>query len=410
VPIGAAERIQFVDVLRGFALFGVLVANLVWYECDVVLTPVSAAALGTHTLDVYTKALVVFFVDGKFITLFSFLFAAGFTIQLRRGIDRGGEVSRLYARRLAVLFVVGCIHMMLIWFGDILLMYSLMGGVLLAVRRWRPGVSMLVVAAVLILFTRVAFNIVTAEPEPARTRVVAAPQADPRQDEALLAFRGGYASVVRQDVLIAYRDLVGAGVIVFLLPQIFGRFLLGFYVGQRGWLHDVHSLAPLLRRVLPWLFIAGAIGNGLAVINESNHQSGSLAHPAWLIARAGIELGVISLSAFYAASIALLMEHARGRRALAPLAPAGRMALTNYLTHSFVFLFLLTGVGFGAAGRFGASVCVAISAVLFAMQIVFSAWWLRRYRFGPAEWLWRSLTYGRLQPMRVARPLPGVVA
>ena len=148
----------------------------------------------------------MFFVDGKFITLFSFLFAVGFTIQLHRGTDRGRGRAGLYARRLAVLAVFGCIHMALLWFGDILLMYSLTGAALLAVRGWRPGLSMLVVAAVLILFTRVAFDIVTAEPESAPRPPAATAQPDSRHDEAFVAFQGGYASVVRQNVLTAYRD------------------------------------------------------------------------------------------------------------------------------------------------------------------------------------------------------------
>ena len=261
---------------------------------------------------------------------------------------------------------------------------------------------MLVVAAVLILFTRVAFDIVTAEPESAPRPPAVTAQPDSRHDEAFVAFQGGYTSVVRQNVLTAYRDFVGTGLIVFLLPQIFGRFLLGLYAGRRGWLHDVRAVAPALRRALPWLFIVGAIGNGLAVVSGSHHEAGSPAHPAWLIARVVIELGIVSLSAFYAASVALLMQRNGTRRALAHLGPVGQMALTNYLTHSLVFLFILTGAGLGEAGRFGASVCVAISVALFAGQIVVSAWWLRRYRFGPVEWLWRSLTYGRAQPMRLA--------
>jgi uncharacterized protein len=392
-------------VLLGFALFGVLVANLVWYECDVVLTRPAAAALPTHVVDTYVKSLVVFLVDGKFITLFSFLFAVGFTIQLQRAADRRADAPMLLARRLGVLFAFGCIHMALIWFGDILLMYSLMGGVLLAVRRWRPGRSMLVAAAILILLTRVTFDVVTApRPSAASSAVTAGSVSD--QEGALTAFRGSYGSVVREDVLIAYRDLVGAGVVVFLLPQIFGRFLLGFYVGRRGWLRDLGSCAPMLRRALPWLFIVGAIGNGLAVVTEGEHPAGSLEHPALLAIRPVIELGVVSLSAAYAASIALLIQRDRGRRLLAYLGPVGRMALSNYLTHSFVFLFVLTGVGLGEAGRFGAAACVAISIAVFALQIQLSGWWLRRYRFGPAEWLWRSLTYGCAQPMRVVAAVP----
>jgi uncharacterized protein len=107
------------------------------------------------------------------------------------------------------------------------------------------------------------------------------------------------------------------------------------------------------------------------------------------------------VSAFYACCIALLLQKPRWARVLAQLAPVGRMALTNYLTHSLVYLFVLTGAGLGLIGHFGASVCIGISLVLFGMQIAFSRWWLRHFRFGPAEWIWRSMTYGQMQPMRL---------
>lgn len=393
---------QFLDVLRGFALFGVLVANLVWYECDMVLTRAAAAALPTSTIDTYAKTLVVFFVNGKFITIFSFLFAVGFTLQTRRATDRCSSAFRVYGRRIAVLFVLGCLHMALLWFGDILLMYSLMGGLLLAVRRWQPGRAMVTVAAVLILLSHFTFEVVhhvTASPPSAHS---AAPPDGLPQERIAAAFRAEYPSVVRKNVRLAAGDLVGAGVILFLLPEIFGRFLLGFYAGRRGWLFEIDSHRAILWRALPWLLLVGVIGNGVAVAREwSESAAGTADQPLWLLATPVSQLGIVSMAAFYAACVALLMERERSGRLLAHLAPVGRMALTNYLTHSVAFLLIMTGVGLGAAGRFGAAVCLAISIVLFACQIVMSAWWLRRFRFGPVEWLWRSLTYGRAQTMRV---------
>ena len=392
---------QFLDVLRGFALFGVLVANLVWYECDMVLTRAAAAALPTSTIDTYAKTFVVFFVDGKFITIFSFLFALGFTIQTRRATDRGSSVPLLYGRRLLVLFVLGCLHMALLWFGDILLMYSLMGGVLLAVRRWQPGRAMVTLAAVLILFSHFTFELVNhATPTPPGAPSAAPPDSTP--EERLAAFRGGYPSVVRENVRLAAGDLIGAGVILFLLPEIFGRFLLGFYAGRRGWLFDLGSHRATLWRALPWLLLVGAVGNGVGVVRElTEPAAGGADRPLWPLATPIIQLGIVSMAAFYIACVALLMQGQRSGRILARLAPVGRMALTNYLTHSVVYLLIMTGVGLGAAGRFGAAACLAISVVLFACQIVVSAWWLRRFRFGPVEWAWRSLTYGRAQTMRV---------
>jgi uncharacterized protein len=135
-PVSSSERIQYIDVLRGFALYGVLLANIIWMACDMVLTPAATRQLPTHAADRIVKYLVVFFIDGKFITLFSFLFAVGFTLQMQRALQRGGSAIALYARRVAVLMVIGAAHLVLIWFGDILLMYGFLG---FYFSRYGPG-------------------------------------------------------------------------------------------------------------------------------------------------------------------------------------------------------------------------------------------------------------------------------
>jgi uncharacterized membrane protein YeiB len=290
--VSSSERVQYLDVLRGFALYGVLVANIIWMACDMVLTPAAARQLPTHSVDRVVKYLVVFFIDGKFITLFSFLFAVGFTIQMQRAVQRGGNAVSTYARRVAVLMLIGVAHIVFIWFGDILLIYGFLGFALLAMRNWRPGKPMLVAACLLILLTRPAF--------------------------------------------LTVQNVIAQG-------------------------RSTHA------RPCPSNAAISPVG---------------------------------SLAAFYAGSIAILLQSARWSPVFTRLAAVGRMALTNYLTHSLVYLFALTGAGLGLIGHIGATVCVTITIVVFALQIAFSNWWLRGYHFGPAEWLWRSLTYGRIQPMR----------
>ena len=188
-----------------------------------------------------------------------------------------------------------------------------------------------------------------------------------------------------------------------LLGEVFGRFLLGLYVGKHRYIYVLEDRLPVLRRALPWLLLVGVLGNGASVASEWAREAlGVSGKSFWLIwLRPLIEAGVVSLAAFYALSIARLLRSARWAPVLTPLAAVGRMALTNYLTQSLVYLFVLTGAGLGLIGRVGATVCLAITIVLFGFQIAFSNWWLRHYRFGPAEWLWRSLTYGRMQPMRM---------
>ena len=409
-PVSSSERVEYIDVLRGFALYGVLLANIIWMACDVVLTPAAARQLPTHAIDRVVKYLVVFFVDGKFITLFSVLFAVGFTMQMQRVLQRGGRGVALYARRVAVLIVIGLVHLVFIWFGDILFVYGLLGLLLLAIRHWRPGTPMLVVACLLILLTRVSFvSVQRAVTHGRAPQATASHPTDETQGRTLRAFRSGYPAVVRQNVSIYWNDLFGAGIMVVLVGQVFGRFLLGLHVGKRGYLYRMSEYEPVLRRAFPWILLIGVIGNGASVAKEwARDAYGVSGNTVWMaLLQPLIEAGVVCLSAFYAACVALLLRDAHWGPVLARLAPVGRMALTNYLTQSLVYLFVLTGTGLGLIGHIGATLCLAISVVVFGVQVASSGWWLRRHRFGPAEWLWRSLTYGQIQPMRLDRTTAG---
>ena len=141
-------------MLRGFALYGVLLANLVWLTTDMVLTDARLHQLPTATVDPIAQALVVFFIDGKFYTLFSFLFGLGFSLHMQRAETRGASIVAPYIRRLSVLIVIAVIHIALIWYGDILLMYASLGFVLLLFRRARPTLELVVLALVLALSAR----------------------------------------------------------------------------------------------------------------------------------------------------------------------------------------------------------------------------------------------------------------
>ena len=396
-PVSTHERIDLIDVVRGFALFGVLLANLVWLTTDVVLTDHRIAQLPTAPLDRIAKPLIVFFVDGKFYTLFSFLFGLGFAIQLSRAAERGRAVVAVYARRVTVLAVIGALHLVLLWYGDILLMYALLGFALLAVRHW-DGRILIILALALALFARAAVE--------AYPRIAHGPSGPPADAQAVAAAEkeqrlavfddGSYRDIVRENIRFAHSDLVARGIGLFLMPQIFSRFLFGLYVGRRRWAERSVDLLPMVRRVLPWTVALGVIGNYLKI----NGQVGLDSY--WVIAsNPVVEAGVLAMSFSYLSAIVLLFHRSpRWRERLGRLAPVGRMALTNYLTHSVLYVVLFTGVGFGLYGAVGPALCLVFSVAIFGAQIAFSRWWLARYRFGPAEWLWRTLTYGQLQPMR----------
>jgi uncharacterized protein len=405
-PTSDTERHAILDVLRGFALYGVLLANLVWLTTDMVLSDARLHQLPTARVDPIARALVAFFIDGKFYTLFAFLFGLGFALQMHRADVRGARIVSVYTRRLFVLLCIGAIHIALIWYGDILLLYAELGFALLLFRRARPTVRLLVLALVLALFARAtftAYHAVTKPPE--LSQGVSNAEKDAATKEArLAAILSGYSRVVRENVAIHWNELFVRGFLWLALPQIFARFLFGLYVGKRGVVERVAEFVPLMRGALPWLVGAAVIGNGVGLGHRwfEHQRHMELSASWWAVGTIPLaEAGILALSAAYVCSVCVLFySSTRWQQRLSHLAPVGRMALTNYLTQSVLYLVLFTGAaGLQLLGRVGPAICLVLSVVIFGGQMAVSRWWLRRYRFGPAEWVWRTLTYGKLQPM-----------
>jgi uncharacterized protein len=414
-PISSRERIQLIDVLRGFALFGVLLANMAWLSGEeVVLTEARAASLPTAAIDHFAKYLINFFVDDKANTIFAFLFGLGFAVQLIRAEERGISILPIYTRRLFWLLVFGLVHMLLLWYGDILHLYALMGFVLILFRR-SSGKTLLIAGVLLaILPFSIYFSLPWlfaqlggAPPEAAElaAELAAATQA---KEARLAVFSGGtYFAVIREHLRFNFSDYIKSGFMLGLAFYALGRFLLGYYVGRRRLLHDAHLHLPLFRRLLVWGLVVGIIGNAVfvwvsVVMDNKTGNEASL----WAVGAAWIiDIGIPAMSLFYLSAIVLLFQRPRWQSRLLWLAPVGRMALTNYLMQTVFHLFIFYGygIGLGLIGRIGTSLCIPLSLAIFTLQILYSRWWLARFRFGPAEWLWRTLTYGARQPMRVGQ-------
>jgi len=412
-PVAASERIKLIDVLRGFALFGVLLANMAWLTGeDLVLTDARAASLPTAAVDHYAKYLINFFVDNKANTIFAFLFGLGFAVQLIRAEERGVSILPVYARRLFFLLLFGLAHMLLLWYGDILHLYALMGFALILFRR-SSGKTLLITGVLLaVLPFSIYFSLPwlfaqlgSAPPDAAglAAELTAAMQA---KEARLAIFSGGtYFAVIREHLRFNLSDYVKSGFMLGLAFYALGRFLLGYYVGRRRLLHDAHLHLALFRRLLVWGLVVGVIGNAIfvwvsvALDNKTANEASLWAvGAAWII-----DIGFPAMSLFYVSAIVLLFQKQAWQRRLLWLAPVGRMALTNYLMQTLFHLFIFYGygIGLGLIGRVGTSLCIPLSLAIFALQILYSRWWLARFRFGPAEWLWRSLTYGTRQPMRI---------
>jgi uncharacterized protein len=411
-PVDVSERVALLDVLRGFALCGVFVSNsFTWFSGRILLPRDQARALAAPPLESVVSALYNFFVNQKFVTLFAFLFGLGFSIQLSRAEARGASIVPLYSRRLLVLLGIGVTHMLAIWVGDVLSTYALVGFALLLFRQRSDRT---VLAWVLLLLVAVPLLVPALQHfgpillHGAQAAAEAAKASEDHDTQVRAWFLAGLSS----DSFWTTQE-TNARYVAHMLPQvkrllwmcgILGRFLLGLLAGRYLLLQDVERNRPWHRRLLVWGLVLGVLGNGTGLVVQRLRLAGLVdpAKDSWMLTLSAIqELGYVGLAAVYVAAFALLFQRERWRKVMQVLAPVGRMALTNYLLESVVSLCLYDGWGLGLIGRMPPSGCVALALAVFALQVPFSHWWLSRFRFGPAEWLWRSLTYGRAQPMRL---------
>ncbi|MDA9400935.1 permease [Bradyrhizobium sp. CCBAU 25338] len=380
-----SERFDAIDVLRGLALFGVLAMNIVTIFRVSFYAPFLPNAEPAGPLDRVVAAVLTVAVDWKALALFSLLFGVGLVIQFER---LAGDARRmiLLVRRLVVLLAIGLVHLCLIWNGDILVEYALAGFVVLP---FLGGARWLMAGAALLLL---GLYVTT----PVLPPIVPLPEAAGMAGLAADAMRaygtGGFFDV------LAFR-IREVPAIFSAHVMVFPRTVALFLVGALAWRSGVLRRASANRRLLFVVATFGIpLGGGLSLAAAGQ---GLFDWPSLGRAHFPVEqLGAVVLALGYAAAVIAAVNLAGGRRMLGWAAPLGRMALTNYLAQSVICGWIFYGYGLGQFGRLGVAATLTIGIFVYVAQVVFSAWWLRRYRFGPVEWLWRSCMYGVPQPMR----------
>ncbi|HET7503730.1 MAG TPA: DUF418 domain-containing protein [Kofleriaceae bacterium] len=391
-PVMPRERVATLDVLRGFALLGVLLANLYALFSFRFASHDQPTYAGA---DLIARRFMTLFVQHRAQTLLTFLFGLGFAMQLVRASERGQRVLPIYVRRLVALLVIGWCHVLLLSWVDVTWGYALTGFFLLPFVHARDR-TRLFWAAALTLIPSAVYAI----PE-----VFAALHAllfdRPRSayiDDFVAAARSGdRVAILHAHATLAMLWTLGGGV-AWYLPWLLGRFLLGFVAGARHLFdRDGADHRALFRGVL----VAGALGTAiefalelLGVFQPTGH---GLAFA--MIAAVIAQLTLVAQVAMYVAIVVLLMQRPASRRVLVVIAPVGRMPLTTYLMQSLICTSLFYGWGLNWSTPPPAA-CVGLGLAIFAVQIAIAHAWLRWFRFGPAEWLWRSIVYWQLQPMR----------
>jgi uncharacterized protein len=403
-PVTSTQRLETLDVLRGFALLGILAMNI-----RAMAAPMSAYMYPVALFDyvgasrfAYLFTAVVF--DLKMMGLFSMLFGAGVLLYANKRTESGQPPRALWFKRMFVLLIIGLVHAYLLWAGDILVPYALCGILLLWWMRNLTARTLLI-AAVVMLTIGAAMAVVhwlawgsMSEAD----RVAELELMMPTREQALghvALMLGTYTGFVTGSApgTFMFETMF---FVLFFLWRCGGMMLLGMSLYKSGFLDGRLPPSTYARVAL----IATPVGLALALIGALELERVQYAMPI----RAAVDLwnyvGAVFASIGYAATLIWIVKGGMLAGVRRRLAAVGQMALTNYLFHSMTASVLFLGWGVGLAGRFNYAAQLLIVVAIWTVQLIVSSIWLQRFRFGPAEWVWRSLTYGRAQPMRQEAP------
>jgi uncharacterized protein len=399
-PVDPGHRIEAIDMVRGFALFGVLLVNMFNFG--------AYSITWNEAVDQFAFSIMRVFFETKSWRLFSFLFGLGFAIQLMRAQQRDSNITAFYLRRMAILFAIGAGHA-LIYRGDILMLYAELGVLLLFLRNVPPRRLLILSVCLLAIFpighaATTLIDPVQAVPADFATLFESDLAELEESRKTHIRAVGSITQVMAFNARLSnpFKDILGPESSI----AVFAMFLLGLYAGRLGILSDISGHLTLIRKIFRWGFPIGLLSmaaeralnatTGYAVFRD---QQASLLPQ--LLGDLIFTYGSTILALSYAAGIVLLAQHAIGKRLLAPFGAAGRIGLTIYLSGSLMFGTLFYGFAFGNIFRLGPAAVMGYAVLFFTLLMLFATWWTSRFRFGPAEWFWRALTYLKLPPMKL---------
>lgn len=394
-PVKPSERYIILDALRGFALLGIILANYPEFSLYTFQPEEMAAAMPTAGIDRVVRYLQYVLVDGKFYTLFSLLFGMGFSIIISHAAQKGNGGFRLFYRRMIVLLLIGFVHLMFIWSGDILMLYALMGMVLPLFRNVSDR-GLLRWAAVFVLLpvvvdTATALAGVSLSAPAVRAQWHYCRMYGITEENFGYWLRDAdtYKEVFQflvQGALVRVQEFVDGN----RYFKVMGLFILGFYIGRRKMYADLEKYRPLLRKTAA---VGFSLGVPLSLVYAwsavEGHPLGTPVHDILYL------VSIYPMGLAYMAGLCLLYFKSRNGCLWRWLASPGRMALTNYIGQSVIGMFLFYGIGMGLGAAFGLAQTELIALGVFLLQMLLSRVWLTYCQFGPLEWIWRMLNYGR---------------
>lgn len=379
-PVALNQRIDYLDQLRGFALLGILLVNMLTFAGPYQYA-LFADVPASSSPDAFIESLIILFGEGKFYTLFSFLFGLGFMIFVSKAERKGLNSKSYFRRRLVFLLLIGIFHAFFIWMGDILVTYALIGFLLIpflykstkVVISWAIGLwlTSFILFALLTGLNALAESLAETDTDIYATLY----------HQAIAVYGSGtYGEIFAFrffELFLAYSNIFISG------PMILAMFLLGVYTFKKKLLVGLEQKKELLLKIL---LISGMVGWPASFLQMAyrDHE---------LLFFFGYWLGGPAICLFYISAFLLLSQTKPFKAILKLFAAPGRMALTNYLAQSLICTFIFYSYGLGLYNQVSATQFILIVPVIFIVQIYWSKLWLKHYQYGPMEWLWRRWTY-----------------
>ena len=399
-PVSAQHRIVTLDIVRGFALLGILIMNMPGFVSSFFIEA-DGSHLWSSPIDRGAELIRDMLFSGKFNSMFSLLFGIGFTIQFARMEQLApAHATQLYLRRLLILLAIGLIHAMFFWTGDVLHIYAVLGLLLLLVMRHMSDRAIVALIALLLVYPAISgvVRLLVVTPDITAMRVA---QAQAFEASNNLAYGSGTLIAAAREHMREFAhfyDNVWSlwGTLGFYV-QMATTMLLGVLVGRHRLAQRIPELLPSIRRIQGW---ALGVGLGCAlifgIIFEIQRTPGPT--PLKVLGSLAYTISRPSLMIFYVLTIVRLAQLPSWQARFAPIAAAGRMPLTNYLMQTLICTTLMYGWGFGLWGTVGPAAQLLLAfAIFFVIQVPLSILWLRRFEYGPLEYLWRVATYGRMR-------------
>lgn len=378
------QRIALVDGLRGFALLGILIVNITYFSTAYLRDLGLPDPQATSWLDDATQWMMAMLFEYKFYILFSFLFGYSFVLQMLSAERQGKSFGRRMLRRLLGLFVIGSLHAVFLWHGDILTTYAVVGLFLLAMRNVQPkaavavGVVVLGAYAALWLMFAAVLSIEPIEIDLGDSLTEAT--------DATEAYQGGFADVLSQRLYeLPYYV---SSIAVAQAPVAFAMFLFGLAAAKINLFNQVARYRRHFKRAL-------LIGLPIGILGTVAYAMTAFLDPEDPLLYAGLSIAALTapfLTGSYVSLFVLGSSKRAGAAIINALAPVGRMALSNYILQSILMGLVFFGYGLGYFGEFGPFQTLLVALAIFAAQIPISAWWMRRHTYGPLEWLLRAFT------------------